>query len=497
MDANHLYTAQQSRELDRRAIEEHGIPGIRLMSAAGRAAFEQLCESWPDVTRVLVCCGSGNNGGDGYIVAALARNRQIPVTLYQLGAAEKIRGDALLAREQALEAGVAIVELEAAADFTGPEFEGGVIVDALLGTGLSGPPREDYAQLIRAINASGLPVLAIDIPSGLGSDNGLCLGDTVQADHTVTFIGVKQGLVTGQAAAYVGCLHYARLDVPRQVYDAVPAVARRLELGHELSHLAPRARDAHKGKYGHALIVGGDHGMAGAALLAAEAAGRCGSGLVSAATRAEHVAAIVSRRPEIMARGVDSGPDIESMLDKPNAIAVGPGLGRGPWAEQLLQRVLGSEAALVVDADALNILAQGKFPDQAQRDNWILTPHPAEAARLLQCSTAEIQADRYAAVARLQQRYGGVALLKGAGTLVCGGGEVYVAGYGNPGMASGGMGDVLSGILAALLAQGLSPLDAACLGACLHGRAAELAAGPGERGLLAADLMPYLWQLLG
>lgn len=492
MDAYHLYTAQQSRELDRRAIEERGIPGIRLMSRAGRAAFEVLCQAWPEAGHIHVCCGTGNNGGDGYILAALARNRALPVTVYQLGAAEKIQGDALLAREQALAAGVEVRAVEVL-----PEFEAGIIVDALLGTGLTGPPRDDYGRLIAAINDSGLPVLAIDIPSGLGSDSGLCPGETVRAQHTVTFIGIKQGLLTGAAAERVGELHYARLDVPDEVYADVPARAIRLDLKRELAKLPPRARDAHKGKYGHALVVGGDYGMAGAALLAAEAAGRCGSGLVSAATRPAHVAAMVSRRPEIMARGVDSGPELDPLLERATAIAIGPGLGQEPWGEQMLQRVLDRTAALVVDADALNLLAEGKFADRARRDNWVLTPHPAEAARLLQCSTAEVQGDRFAAVAALQKRYGGVALLKGAGTLVCGGGTVFVCEYGNPGMASGGMGDVLSGVLLALLAQGLSPLDATCLATCLHGRAAELAAAGGERGLLAADLMLPLWQLLG
>jgi NAD(P)H-hydrate epimerase len=487
-----LYTAAQTRELDRIAIEDCGIPGIRLMSRAGRASFDLLLAQWPEPEHVHVFCGSGNNGGDGFIVAALARVRGIPVTVYQLGDPDSIVGDAATARNQAVADGVEVQAFSAA---VAPAS--GLVVDALLGTGLSGDVRGAYSTAIDTINNSGLPVLAIDIPSGLCSDTGRVLGTAVSADHTITFIGMKQGLLTAAAPACTGDLHFAGLEVPDTVYAQVAVDCRRLDLATCLRFLPALPRHAHKGLLGHALVVGGDIGMGGAAVMAAEAAARCGAGLVSAATRAEHVAALLARRPEIMVRGVTGGNDLQAMLDRPGAIAIGPGLGSSPWSEQMLQRVTDTGVPLVVDADALNMLAAGRVVEKPQRDNWILTPHPGEAARLLECSSADIQADRFAAVRKLQQRYGGVAILKGAGTLICAGDIVYLSSYGNPGMASGGMGDVLSGVLVSLLAQGLEPLPAACLGVCLHGAAADRAANvDGMRGLLATDLLPHLRRLL-
>ena len=492
MSDDPLYTAAQTRELDRIAIEDCGIPGIRLMSRAGRASFERLLAQWPQPDHIHVFCGTGNNGGDGFIVAALARSRGIPVTVYLLGDMNSIAGDAATARDQAVAEGVPV---QAFSDAVAPAS--GVLVDALLGTGLSGEVRDACRAAIETINNSGLPVLAIDIPSGLCSDTGRVLGMAVVADHTITFIGVKRGLLTGAAPACTGELHFAGLEVPDTVYDQVAEDCRRLDLSACLRFLGELPRDAHKGFLGHALVVGGDIGLGGAVVMAAEAAARCGAGLVSAATRAEHVVALLARRPEVMVRGVTGGNDLQVMLDKPGAIAIGPGLGNSPWSEQLLQRVTETDLPLVVDADALNLLARGRVLENPSRSNWILTPHPGEAARLLQCSTADIQADRFAAVRHLQQRYGGVAVLKGAGTLICAGDVVYLSSYGNPGMASGGMGDVLSGVLVSLLAQGLEPLQAACLGVCLHGAAADQAASvQGMRGLLATDLMPHLRRLL-
>ncbi|HSC75955.1 MAG TPA: NAD(P)H-hydrate dehydratase [Pseudomonadales bacterium] len=265
-----------------------------------------------------------------------------------------------------------------------------------------------------------------------------------------------------------------------------------------LQFLPPRERTAHKGMFGHVMIIGGDTGMGGAVALAAEAAARTGAGLISAATRPEHVAAILARRPEIMATGVTSGQALEPLLARPTLLVVGPGLGRSAWSEQMLQQATLCGLPLVLDADGLNMLAAGRVVRESKRDNWILTPHPAEAARLLGIATAEIQQDRPAAALALQQRYGGVIVLKGAGTLVCGAdGAISLCNGGNPGMASGGMGDVLSGIIGSLLAQGLGLLDAAKLGVCLHAEAADIAAAKqGERGLLASDLIAQLPKLI-
>ncbi len=492
LGTENLYTAAQTRALDHCAIHDHGIPGIVLMSRAAQAVFRHLLQLWPETKRIQVLCGTGNNGGDGFLIADLAHKRGFDVTVYQVGEPAKIAGDALLARQQAAANGVTI------APFTNaPLDREGVIVDALLGTGLGGDVRGASAQAIAAINASDAPVLAVDIPSGLCADTGRVLGSAVHAAATVTFIGLKRGLFTLQAPDYTGTVHFSDLAVPAAVYEAVPANCQRLELAPLLQRLPPRPATAHKGLYGTVLIVGGDHGFAGAAALAAEAALRCGAGLVQVATRAEHVAAIVARTPEVMPRAVHDGDDFAPLLAAADVLVVGPGLGLSAWALELLQLALASGKPAVLDADALNLLAAGVLVDTPPCAPRVLTPHPGEAARLLACTTADVQADRFAAVLALQRRYGGVQVLKGNGSLVCDGDSVLLSDYGNPGMASGGMGDVLSGVIGALLAQHLRPVEAAALGVCLHGAAADIAAGDGQRGLAASDLMSHLRSLLG
>lgn len=487
-----LYTAAQTRELDRCAIQDHKIPGITLMSRAAAAAFGCLVQGWPGVGCVQVLCGTGNNGGDGFLIADLAHKRGIPTTVMQLGDAAKIGGDALLARRQALANGVRIVAFEEAGLL--PQ---GVIVDAMLGTGLGGEVRAEYREAIAAVNGSGVPVLAVDIPSGLCSDTGRVLGLAVKADLTVTFIGLKRGLFTLAAADHTGAIEFNDLGVPPEVYAQVDCDSHRLELEPLLQRLPARPATAHKGLYGTVLVVGGDHGMAGAAALAAEAALRCGAGLVKVATREEHVAALVARTPEAMPLGVRSGQELAALVASSDVLVVGPGLGQSPWSEQMLQVAADSGKPMVLDADGLNLLARGRVITRQRRANWVLTPHPGEAARLLDCATVQVQADRFAAARRLQQHYGGVVVLKGNGSLVAGDGHLLLSDYGNPGMASGGMGDVLSGVIGSLLAQQLPQLEAAALGVCLHGAAADSAARGGQRGLLAGDLIPEMRALLG
>ena len=492
-----VYRAEDVRELDRQAIEVHGVPGIRLMSRAAEAAFNQLDFIWPGVQRLAVFCGAGNNGGDGFLLAALATKKGMAATVYQLGNAGNMTGDALKAYQYAQEAGVECQLFSAGvkvdAGFTDTEL----VVDAMLGTGLAREVAGDYRAAIELINESAIPVLAVDIPSGLCSDTGQVLGCAVQADHTVTFIGVKQGLLTGRGPAICGGLCFDDLAVPEDIYAAVEPSAYRLNLATERQALPRRARDAHKGDNGRVLVIGGDEGFGGAALMAASAATRSGAGLVSVATQALNVPAIISHCPEVMARPVSSDHALSLMIDTTDILVLGPGLGQSSWSEELFQAACSSSKAMVVDADALNILAKQQGSVAADQRQWILTPHPGEAARLLDVSTAEIQADRFAAVSTLQKQYGGVVVLKGAGSLIADGENIYISEYGNPGMASGGMGDVLSGILGALLAQGLSLSEAARMGVCIHGAAADQAAlEGGEIGLLATDLLPYVRELL-
>ena len=494
-DSAYLYTAADTYALDAAAIAG-GIPSIQLMKRAGRAAFDLLQERFPAPELINIYCGAGKNGGDGYVLAALAAQRLLPVQVIQLAAPERLTGEARQAYEFALQEGV---KMQSFAHATAPSA--GVIVDALLGIGLRGAPAEEYAAAINQINQSGLPVLALDIPSGLNADTGATAGGAVSASLTISFIALKRGLLTGRGAALVGELVLANLEVPEFTYDHTQPDAERLHLSSLSALIAPRAADAHKGDFGHVMVIGGDTGYGGAALMAAESAARSGAGLVSVATRPEHIPAILSRRPEVMACGVVSGQELEPLLARPTVLVVGPGLGRSPWSEQMLQQAVKSGLPLVLDADALNILAEGRVVPAAgyqQHSPWLLTPHPAEAARLLGITTAEVQSDRFAAVRALASRYNASVILKGAGSLVASvDGVIGVVTDGNPGMATGGMGDVLSGILGALVAQSLSLPDAARLGAVIHACAADLAADDlGQRSLLATDLIPYLGQLL-
>lgn len=273
-----------------------------------------------------------------------------------------------------------------------------------------------------------------------------------------------------------------------------------------LKHLLPqRSQDSHKGDFGHVLVVGGDSGFGGAVLMAAEAAARTGAGLVSVGTHPSHVASVLARCPELMVKGIEYAEDLSVLIPKAKIIVVGPGLGQSDWSCLNLKMVLDAQklnpVPLVMDADALNLISKGSFMETADRPQWILTPHPGEAARLLQCSRDEIQSDRVQAVQKLQSEYGGIAILKGAGTLICYQQskrlQIDRCVHGNPGMASGGMGDILSGVLGSLLAQGFTLADAARLGVCLHSKSADIAAKEsGERGLLATDLLPFIHRLV-
>ncbi len=483
-----LYRAAQVRELDRRAIQDQGIPGYTLMSKAGAATFAALQQHWPDTQQVIVVCGGGNNGGDGYVVARLAVQAGLKARILYLKEPEGLKGDALTAFQDARSADVPIQPFQV----TYLE-EADVIVDALLGTGLEREVRGLWQEAIDAINQHPDKVLAVDIPSGLHADTGAILGVAIQAALTVSFIGLKQGLFSGQGPSCCGQVLFDDLEVPSQIYQNMEPASYAYQ-GEDLSRLLPkRSRSAHKGDHGHVLVVGGDLGMAGAARMAAEAAARCGAGLVSVATHSEHAALQAAVCPELMFHGVNKADDLEPLLERATVVAIGPGLGRSGWGQALLNRVLAWHGPLVMDADALNLLAA----HPSARDHWILTPHPGEAGRLLGLSSQQIEADRFNAVKTLADRFNGVCVLKGAGSLIARKGDkLWLCCSGNPGMGSGGMGDVLTGVIAGLLAQGLTLDEAARAGAYLHGRAGDLAAETGERGLLATDLLPFLRRLV-
>jgi len=316
------------------------------------------------------------------------------------------------------------------------------------------------------------------------------MGAAVVAATTVTFIARKAGLYTGEGPAHCGDIEFADLGVPPEIYNDMPAVAELMQASGFQQLTTPRRATADKGNFGHVLVIGGDRGLAGAARMAAEAALRAGAGLVSLATRAEHAASVVAQRPEIMVNAVEQRSDLAALMNKATVIAIGPGLSRGDWGKRLLSQILESDLPKVVDADALNLLAEEPSYDDA----WVLTPHPGEASRLLDVSTKSVQADRFKAAGQIQARYGGVCVLKGSGTLIAGhGASVGVSATGNPGMASGGMGDLLTGIIAGLIAQNIDAETAARFGAWLHGRAGDMAARDGgQRGMLASDLLPFV-----
>ena len=487
--SNNLYTADQVRELDRIAIEDIGIPGLSLMQRAGGAAFEEFQKAWPDCTQLAVVCGLGNNAGDGYVLARLAKQQQCDVTIIQMGDSSKLKGDARVCFDELRSLSVPIV-IPDEIDWT--QYE--VIVDAIFGTGLDRAVSGDWARVIQAINQSGSPVFALDIPSGLDADTGMPLGVAIEADKTITFIGMKQGLLTGRAGDFCGECIYADLGVPDSVYQKLgQASCHKVEFEQLKKHIPSRKPSTHKGDYGHVLIIGGDAGFAGAARMAAEAAARCGAGLVSVATHPDHAHTLNIGRPELMVHAVERFRDLDPLLSKASVLAIGPGLGQSDWAMQLLARVSETGKPQVWDADALNLLAQ----DPSQNPYRVITPHPGEAARMLGVATPDIQSDRFSAIRQLQQRYAGVVVLKGFGTLIINQDqEISVCTDGNPGMATGGMGDVLTGIISGLLAQGHSLPEAATLGVCLHSAAADEASELGQRGLLASDLFPYLRYLV-
>ncbi|PJK08536.1 bifunctional ADP-dependent NAD(P)H-hydrate dehydratase/NAD(P)H-hydrate epimerase [Lysobacteraceae bacterium NML120232] len=477
-----LYDNTALRELERRAGVQAGLAEDELMRRAGQAAWRTLLGHWPDARRIIVLAGPGNNGGDGWVLAqhALLSGRSVCVLQ-----AASLPPSSKLAQQMAQEYRDAGGRVEI---FTGELPHADVIVDALFGIGLARAPQGEPAALIAAANAHPAEILALDTPSGVDAETGHVPGAAIDARLTLQFIAAHAGLATGRACNHVGALGLAPLDVPRECFDGLQP---RAHIFVEPVLLC-RKRDSHKGDYGRVLVVGGDHGMGGAVLLCAEAALRSGAGWVQVATRAEHHTALLSRCPEAMTLAGDEA--LGDALTAADAIALGTGLGQSDWAQAHFNRVLASGKPCVLDADALNLLAAAPKPvPQA-----LLTPHPGEAARLLGCTTADIARDRIAAACALAERYQCAVVLKGAGSVIAAPGHTpNVLAVGNPGMASAGMGDTLTGIITTLLAQGYAPMPAACIGAWLHGRAGDIAAQAcGEASLLARDVTAKLFDAI-
>ncbi|MDJ0709806.1 MAG: NAD(P)H-hydrate dehydratase [Woeseiaceae bacterium] len=481
-----IYSVAAVRETDRTTIEDHGVAGYTLMTRAGEAAVREAVAMFPDARRWQIVCGAGNNGGDGYVVARLAALEGIAVSVLTLVDTDKLSGDAATAYGDFAAAGGMVLPYDGELD-----SEADLLVDGILGSGLEREVGGRFAEAVAAINAHTAPVVALDIPTGIHGDSGAVLGCAVEAALTVTFVGLKSGLFLGDAPSYCGRIRFAGLDIPDSYREGIEPDLRRIDDAILGEALPRRPRTSHKGRHGHVLVVGGGEGMPGAVRLAGEAALRAGAGLVSVATHSSHAAQIVASRPELMPHAIQGPEDLDPLLANADVVAFGPGLGQSDWARALFARLAEDSRPCVWDADALNLLAKS----HNQLDNRVITPHPAEAGRLLGISTDAVQADRVAAAENLAVRFSGAAVLKGSGTLVFAGQPArrrWLCTSGNPGMGTAGMGDVLTGIIAALMAQGLDTASAAAVGVEVHARAGDLAACKGERGLIASDLFDEL-----
>ncbi len=481
-----LYTGTQTGTIERRAADTAGLDSWTLMQRAGQCAFQLLQARWPKARSMTVWCGAGNNGGDGYVVAALAAQAGWEVEVIALGepTTECARRAVQEAQKQPMSVGPTL---------RASSPRGTVLVDALLGTGLTRVPEGAFHAAIECMNEQTRPVVSLDLPSGLNSDSGGTPGVAVSADLTVTFVTMKLGLQTGRGPDLCGSLAFDRLGLPVGVYDEVQCVARLIDGNEVARSLPPRLASLHKGGAGHLLVLGGAEGMSGAARICAVGAFRVGAGLVTLAAHPSHSTIANIEMPELMVQAVDGRSSLARLFSGKRALVVGPGLGRGAWGRDLFAACLEQSMPRVIDADALNRLAE----EPVTGSDWVLTPHPGEAARLLDCSIAEVESDRPTAVLEIRKRYGGVCVLKGVGTLVAvADGTLWLCDRGNPGMASAGMGDLLAGVIGGLLAQGLSAAQAACAGVWLHASAGDLAAGQHPRGLVARDLLKPLRMLV-
>ncbi len=480
-----LYRSDQIRSCEQQAMHLYQLDENDLMSQAGTEAFFFVQRLYPQVRHIAVFCGSGNNAGDGYILARLAHEHGLSVTVYQCKALEDLPSAARNAALLALAAGV---DCQSADEPLETEAE--LIIDALLGIGLKGPVHGVIATAIQQINSSGLPVVSLDIPSGLNADTGQVENFCVKANATLTFIALKAGMYTLDGPDYCGEIHCRHLQLEACIAKLNPCA---FLLNNNTLPLPLRKKNSHKGNYGSVLVIGGGPGMPGAVSLTAKAAMRTGAGSVHVATWPEHAHSVLPLVPEAMIWAIKTAKDLTPLLAKATVCVIGPGLGESDWARTLFLAAITSQLPMVIDASALRLLSEYPQVD----DNWVLTPHPGEASSLLSCTGAEIQADRYQSAVTIQQQYGGVVVLKGAGTIIQTEQKTYICPKGNPGMATAGMGDVLSGIIAGLCAQGLSLAEAAKLGVWVHASAGDMKAEIlGQVGILASDLLDILPNIL-
>ena len=510
-----LVTASEMRELDRRAIQDLGIPSLVLMENAGRTTYQILRREFPELQgEVAVVAGRGNNGGDGFVVARYLANAGIPVAVFLLGPREQVSGDARVNLEILAHLGIAVAEVLTEADLN-PLIhrlaKAGLIVDALLGTGLNSPVTGLMAALIERLNHLRAPVLAVDIPTGLSADTGEVLGVALKARVTVTYGWPKLGQVLPPGRDYAGRLWQVDIGIPPILAREAPV---ELAEAREMQALLPsRPCGSHKGNFGHLLVLAGSVGKTGAAALAAEAALRAGAGLVTLGVPASLNDILEVKLTEAMtlplpeaaaarALGAAAWAPIVEFLNEKNekfTVALGPGIGTHPETRELVARLVRDLACpMVIDADGINNLAGATAGLKDAAGPRILTPHPGEMARLVGLTTPEVQARRLDLARDTAARLGVTLVLKGAQTVVAApDGRASLNSTGNPALASGGTGDVLTGLIGGFLAQGLAPWDAARLGVYLHGLAADFfVSRHGQRGMIAGDLLAVWPQML-
>lgn len=499
-----VFTTQEIKYIEQEHAKSKDGHCYDLMEKAGRAVFDEMrkVNSRPNMVYVLV--GRGNNGGDGYIVAANLLRLHIPFRLFAIGQPKE--------ESEAFTAFSYFKQLGGKIEYALPDLQyeencgnsPDIVIDALLGTGLDSEPRSPYDEWIDFINSTKAYTISIDVPTGVNADTGKVYTDSVVANKTVCMIGLKTGLLTGDAVDYVGELTVHDLGIDCSAFhgsfdrvedERVSILPTFLTTYEDIkSDLPQRAPSYHKGNSGKVVVIGGSHGMGGAICICGMGALRAGAGLVKVVTNKANIYALLAVRPELMTVDIVDHGAVQAAIDWADVIAIGPGLGMSANAEKILDMVMEAEKPTIIDADAINIIAA---LGSTYLRRSIFTPHVAEAARLLNCTPDEVNADRFKAVVDLQKKCGGVVLLKGAGSLICDGKWIYIVREGSPAMASGGMGDLLTGIIAALKAQGLTQMQATIAGACIHGRAGSLAGDTnGMIGTLALDLLPFVRYLV-
>jgi len=492
-----LYTTSEIKRIDGLAIKEKSITPYSLMEKAAIFSYRAIFDRWPETKNMIVFCGKGNNAGDGYLLASLAKKAGVEVTIICPEKPKNISAASSQALNLVKSMKIKILGIKQFSNLAKPNKKT-IIVDALLGIGIKGQVSGKISSAIKEMNSLGKTnlVVSLDIPSGLCADTGKILGIAIKADLTLTYIGLKRGLYTSDGRSCSGEILLDYLDVKPSIRSKIKNSTYLLDSTKPLNKLINRNLNSHKGNYGHLMVIGGDKGFGGAAILAAKCAAMSGCGLVSLATRSVHISAALNSCPEVMAKGVDSGQDLESSLGSPDVIVIGPGLGKNAWAEQMLQKTFiecnNRNIPLVMDADALNIMTSLKLKVMAPK-KLVITPHPGEAALLLKKDIMRIEEDRFKSAEELSKKFNSVTVLKGSGTIVCSNLNKLKLGVcesGNPGMASGGMGDILSGLIGSFIAQGLSLQEATETAVEIHSASADLASHDlGELGLLASDVM--------